>query len=65
MFQWILYKMGALVHPHSEILCGAALVGAFLFSIGGWGVSPTGKSFRVVLVCMRTVWLPSEIGGQK
>ena len=30
--------------------------------IEGGGVSPTGKSFRVVRTCVRAVWLPSEIG---
>ena len=29
--------------------------------IGGWGVSPTGKSFRVVRACVRAVRMPSEI----
>ena len=28
--QWISLEIGVWVHPHSEILCGAALPGAFL-----------------------------------
>ena len=36
--------------------------------IGGWGVSPTRNSFRVVLcvrACVHAVWCPSGIGSQK
>ena len=36
--------------------------------IGGWGVSPTGKSFRFVSfvrACVHAVWLPSGIRSQK
>ena len=29
---WILVKSDLLLHPHSEILCGAALPGAFVCS---------------------------------
>jgi hypothetical protein len=32
--------------------------------IGGWGVTPTGNSFRFVLSCARAVWLPSGIRAQ-
>ena len=39
-----------------------------LLSIGGWGVSLNGKSFRIaqcVRASMRAVWLPSGIGSQE
>ncbi len=35
--------------------------------MGGWGVSPTGKPFRVVpcvRACVRAVWMPSENPAQ-
>ena len=43
--------------PAVAVATTAALPCIVHVYIGGWGVSPTGKSFRVARACVRAVWL--------
>ena len=45
------FRGGMVAHTHSQYIRYS-----FDSTVGGWGVSPTGKSFRVVRACARSLY---------